>query len=538
MTISEFITKWRRVELTERSASQQHFLDLCEAMDHPRPAEADPLGEWFTFERGADKQGGGKGWADVWKRGFFGWEYKGKHKNLETAYNQLLKYREALENPPLLVVCDMDRIVVHTNFTATAKRIYDIPLEELSAPRNIEIVRHLFHDPEKLRPGATSATITTEVARRLAEIAQSLRARGLDPSDVARFLDRIVFCLFAEDVGLLPKSLFSRIVEKSSRNPERFAKLIGQLFEAMAEGGDFGLDTIRHFNGNLFTESMMLELTESEIESIQAAGQLDWSAVDPSIFGTLFERGLDPAKRSQLGAQYTSREDIETLVEPVVMRPLRREWKETRQVVENLLTTGKKNPSGKEKPPSKEALNKAHREARALLRQFLERLSEVKVLDPACGSGNFLYVTLQKMKDLEKEAIVYGGDRGLGSFLPLVGPWQFYGIEVNAYAHDLAQTTLWIGYLQWVRANGFNVEADPVLRPMDNFRRMDAILDLSDAENPREPHWPAVDFIVGNPPFLGDKRMRSELGHEYVETLRRLYKGRVSGGADRRDSLR
>ncbi|MEW6211329.1 MAG: DNA methyltransferase, partial [Acidobacteriota bacterium] len=532
MTISEFITKWRRVQLTERSASQQHFLDLCEAMDHPRPADVDPVGEWFTFERGADKHGGGKGWADVWKRGFFGWEYKGKHKNLEAAYNQLLKYREALENPPLLVVCDMDRIVVHTNFTATAKRIYDIPLEELSAPRNIEIIRHLFHEPEKLRPGATSATITTEVARRLAEIAQSLRARGLDPTDVARFLDRIVFCLFAEDVGLLPASLFSRIVEKSSRNPERFAKLIGQLFEAMAEGGDFGIDTIRHFNGNLFTESSILELTESEIESIQAAGRLDWSAVDPSIFGTLFERGLDPAKRSQLGAQYTSREDIETLVEPVVMRPLRREWEEIRQAIENLLTTGKKNPTGKEKPPSKEALNKAHREARAMLRGFLERLSEVKVLDPACGSGNFLYVTLQKMKDLEKEAIVYGSDRGLGTFLPLVGPWQFYGIEVNAYAHDLAQTTLWIGYLQWVRANGFNVEADPVLRPMDNFKCMDAILDLSDAENPREPHWPAVDFIVGNPPFLGNRFAARELSEAYVSALAKLYQKRLGGKPD------
>jgi hypothetical protein len=204
MTVSDFIKKWQRVELTERSASQQHFLDLCEVFEHSKPADVDPSGEWFTFERGADKHGGGKGWADVWKRGFFGWEYKGKHKNLDAAYNQLLKYREALENPPLLVVCDMDRIVIHTNFTATAKKVYEIPLAELGTPRNIEIMRQLFHDPEKLRPGVTSEAITTEVAERLAQVAQGLRQRGFDPSDVARFLDRIVFCLFAEDVGLLP----------------------------------------------------------------------------------------------------------------------------------------------------------------------------------------------------------------------------------------------------------------------------------------------------------------------------------------------
>jgi type II restriction/modification system DNA methylase subunit YeeA len=515
MTIAEFIAKWQRVELTERSASQQHFLDLCELFEHPKPADVDPAGKWFTFEKGADKQDGGRGWADVWKRGFFGWEYKGKHKNLDAAYNQLLKYREALESPPLLVVCDMDRIVIHTNFTATAKKVYEVALAELGAPRNIEIVRQLFHEPEKLRPGVTSESITTEVAERLARVAQGLRNRGLDPSDVARFLDRIVFCLFAEDTGLLPKDLFSRIVQKSNRDPERFAKLIGQLFDAMMTGGDFGLEDIRHFNGNLFTESPALELTPEEIDAIQAAGRLDWGAVDPSIFGTLFERGLDPAKRSQLGAQYTSREDIETLIEPVVMRPLREEWQEARRQMEGLLDAKKIN------------------RAKAVARGFLERLWGVKVLDPACGSGNFLYVTLQKLKDLEKEALVYASDNQLGTFLPMVGPWQFYGIEVNPYAFDLAQTTVWIGYLQWVRANGFGTPPDPILRRLeDNFLCMDAIIDLSDPANPREPDWPAVDFIVGNPPFLGGKRMRSELGDNYVNKLFELYKGRVPSEAD------
>lgn len=531
LTVPEFVLKWRRVQLTERSASQQHFLDLCEVFEHPKPAEVDPSGEWFTFERGADKHGGGRGWADVWKRGYFGWEYKGKHKNLSAAYDQLLKYREALENPPLLVVCDMDRLVLHTNFTATASQVYEIPLDELDRPRNIEIMRALFHEPSKLRPGVTSEAITTEVAERLGAIAGALRGRGLPPSEVARFLDRIVFCLFAEDVGLLPENLFSEIVETAGRNPTLLARFIGQLFDAMAEGGYFGTKAIRHFNGNLFTESPVLELTPEEMDSIREAARLDWSAVDPSIFGTLFERGLDPAKRSQLGAQYTSRQDIETLVEPVVIEPLRREWRAVREAVENLLATGKKRPTGKEKPLKKEAANRAYREASAEVRQFLERLAELKVLDPACGSGNFLYVTLQKLKDLEKEVLVYASDK-VGAFLPFVGPWQFYGIEINPYAFDLAQTTLWIGYLQWVRANGFGIEEDPILRPMDNFRNMDAVLDLTDPGDPKEPEWPSVDFIVGNPPFLGGKRMRSELGDDYVDKLFAIWKGRVPAEAD------
>ncbi|NQT40445.1 MAG: class I SAM-dependent DNA methyltransferase [Planctomycetes bacterium] len=535
MDIRDFIVKWKPVELKERSASQEHFLDLCRVVCHKTPAEADPDGSCFTFEKGAAKHGGGDGWADVWKKGFFGWEYKGKHKDLDAAYDQLLKYREALENPPLLVVCDMDRIIVHTNFTSTATTIHELPLATLSEPRNIEILKSIFHAPEKLKPGATSTAITAEAAERLGEIAQSIRDRGVDARAAAHFLDRVVFCLFAEDVGLLPEMVFTRIVEKSDGNPGRFGKLVGQLFNAMSTGGDFGLDTIRHFNGNLFDNEPVIDLTSNEMQSIQAAAQLDWTAVDPSIFGTLFERGMDPKKRSQLGAHYTSREDIETLVDPVVMQPLRREWEELRQIVENLLTTGKKHPdkSSPQKKPSAATLRKARGQADFILHQFLTRLHGVKVLDPACGSGNFLYVTLQKLKDLEKEVIVYSMDSGIGGFLPAVGPWQLYGIETSPYAYDLAQMVIWIGFLQWTRANGFRVAQDPILRPMEkNFRCMDSIMDLSDPDNPAEPEWPKVDFIVGNPPFLGDKRMRSELGAEYCQKLWGLYADRIPASSN------
>ncbi len=532
MNVSQFIAKWRPVALTERSASQQHFLDLCEVLDHPKPAEADPLGESFTFERGASKTGGGEGWADVWKRGYFGWEYKGKHKDLVAAYQQLLMYREALENPPLLVVCDMDRIVIHTNFTNTPNVIHEIRLEELDTPRSLEILRAVFNEPEKLKPGATSAAITEEAASHLAEIAQSLREAGHDPLDVARFLDRIIFSLFAEDIGLLPPKVFFRIVEKSRRDPSRFERQLEQLFVAMAKGGDFGADEIRYFNGNLFNNEKPLKLTDDAIERIYQAACLDWSSVEPSIFGTLFERGLDPEKRSQIGAHYTSRQDIETLVEPVIMQPLRREWDEVRRVAAEALAKDIKKAGDGTNLARGKRFKQTESDADVLLKHFLQRLSEIKVLDPACGSGNFLYVTLQKLKDLEKEVVVWAMEHDLPSHFPGVGPWQLYGIEINPYAFELAQMTVWIGYLQWVKFNGFEVGPDPILKPMDTFRCMDAILDLNDPQNPKEPEWPAVDFIVGNPPFLGSRLMRAELGEDYCRHLFHRYQARMGGRPD------
>jgi hypothetical protein len=545
LNVTQFIAKWSRAELKERSAAQEHFLDLCRVVGHKTPAEADPTGEFFCFERGAEKHGpstspglGGNGFADVWKKGFFGWEYKGKHKDLEKALDQLLLYKDALENPPLLVVCDMDLILVRTNFTGTAPVTHEIPLAKMGEPRSVEILQAVFFAPEKLKPGRTSAAITQDAAKQFASVADSMRERGLDPAQVAHFLDRVVFCQFAEDIGLLPDMIFSRIVEKSGGEPVKFCRFIGQLFEAMAKGGEFGLESIRHFNGSLFDDNTVPELNVAEVRTISQAASLDWSAVDPSIFGTLFERGLDPAKRSQLGAHFTGKADIELLVDAVVMTPLNRDWLETKSIVENLLATGRKNEGAGDGVQAAgkmtdAKLRKVRGEASSLIHQFLTRLANVKVLDPACGSGNFLYVTLQKLKDLEKAAIVFSLERELGGYLPLVGPWQLYGIEVNPYAHDLAQMTVWIGWLQWIKFNGFGSPAEPILRSMTaNFRCMDAILDLADPANPKEPEWPKVDFIVGNPPFLGGNRVRQELGDAYVETLFKLYKDRVPAFAD------
>lgn len=533
MTPASFIAKWSKADLSERASYQQHFLDLCALVGHPTPAAIDATGESFAFEKGAAKHEGGDGFADVWKRGFFAIEYKGKHKNLARAYDQLLQYREALENPPLLVVCDTDRIVIHTNFTGTAKRIHEVTLGNLDKPQSLQLLNALFNDSESLRPGVTSQTITEDAAARLGEIALSLRDRGLPPHTVAQFIDRTVFCLFAEDTGLLPAKVFTSLLEKTRHDPSRFAKLLSQLFTAMAQGGDFGLETIRHFNGDLFTDTPALELNEAEIDRLHSASQLDWATIDPSIFGTLFERGLDPDKRAQAGAHYTSRADIELLIEPVVIAPLRREWEEIRQIIDNLVHVGTKSGKAPAKQPTAADRKKAYREANQLKQRFLDRLGRVTVLDPACGSGNFLFVTLQKLKNLEKEVWLHGSSEGLASdFLPQVVPWHFAGLELSPYAHDLAQMSIWIGYLQWSRDNGYALLDNPILRKMRGFQCRDAILDTSDPANPKIAAWPDAEFIVGNPPFLGGKMLRQNLGDTYVEALFKAWSGDVPAEAD------
>jgi hypothetical protein len=348
--------------------------------------------------------------------------------------------------------------------------VYELRLDDLATPAGLDRLRAMFFNPEALRPGTTCAAITAQAAGQLADLAQSLRTRGLDPRAVAHFLDRIVFCLFAEDIGLLPDNLFTHMLCQTGTEPALFARYLGELFAAMSTGGNVLLQKIRHFNGSLFDSAAVLELTEDELRRVSFVAALDWSAIDPSIFGTLFVRGMDPALRSQLGAEFTGREDIETLVEPVAMAPLRREWAAVRAAVDALVPaaagwsrSGAPVPDPGREPGSRPAsapycppsgrlgggaasaparLRKAKLEATILIRRCLERLAALKVLDPACGSGNFLYVVLQKLKDLEKEVIVFAQDRLQVSFLPTVGPWQLYGIEVNPYAHDLAQMTV------------------------------------------------------------------------------------------------
>jgi len=533
LDLPTFIAKWQRSALTERSAAQQHFLDLCAVLGEPTPATADPDGTHYTFERGARKTGGGTGWADVWKRGYFGWEYKGKRKDLKAAYDQLLQYREDLENPPLLIVCDLARFEVHTNFTGTVKHVYAFGLADLArneptptcALPPLEVLRAVFTHPDRLRPTRTAASVTEDAAREFAALAESLRRRGEDPEATAHFLMRLLFCLFAEDIDLLPERLFTTLVERTRTRPADFTTRLGLLFAAMATGGSFGSEDIAYFNGGLFADAAVPTLTGDDLATLARAAALDWASIEPAIFGTLFERSLDPTKRSQLGAHYTSRDDILLIVEPVLMAPLRRRWVAVQEEAQTLIAR-RDAASGAARTRHQQALER-------LLLTFTDEIAAVRVLDPACGSGNFLYVALKRLLDLWKEVSTFAADNGAAGLLPdAVGPQQLHGIELNVYAHELASVVVWIGYIQWLHDNGFGIPDSPILKPLHNIRHMDAVLTYDEAGRPTEPTWPEADVIVGNPPFLGGNKIRQELGDAYVDDLFRLYQGRVPAFSD------
>ncbi len=522
LTPAAFAQKWRGSTTTEKAASQEHFIDLCRMVGEPTPNEADPTGEQYAFERRVEKAGGGDGFADVWKRGFFAWEYKGHKKDLKAAYLQLLNYKDDLGNPPLLIVSDLDSIEIRTNFTGLSPVLTTITLDDLAADdpsTALQTLRDVFTAPEELRPRLRPAQITEKAAGHFAEIAQSLRERGHDPDRVAHFLDRILFCLFAEDAGLLPKGIFMRLSEASRGRSDVFSNALGELFAKMAnDGGLFGTEEIDWFNGGLFDTGEVLPLTGSEISTLLEVSRLNWALIEPAIFGTLFERGLDPDQRAQLGAHYTDRDAIWKLVEPVILRPLRREFVAMQTRVTELLLSGRKvtKATPRDQDPN------------AVFEDFLTRLRGVRVLDPACGSGNFLIVSLWALKDLEFEAINWGSlvlRRPMQ--VPQIGPEAVLGIEINAYAAELARVTVWIGEIQWMIRHGLGYRRDPILKSLDHIENRDALLDLSDPANPKEAEWPEAEFIVGNPPFLGGKLLRRGLGDDYVDALFAVFDGRV-----------
>ena len=521
MTPHAFIAKWRASELKERSASQEHFLDLCRLLGEPTPAEADPTGETYCFERGARKDTGGDGWADVWKRHHFAWEYKGQRADLDAAFGQLRQYALALENPPLLIVSDMVRFRIRTNWTNSVSRTHEFELEDLADAATRDRLKWAFADPERLRPGETRQSLTERAAVSFASVAQALRERGHEPQAVAHFVNRLVFCMFADDVGLLPDHMFTRMLRHAHPVPERFPELAGELFQVMASGGRVGFEAVAWFNGGLFDDGAALPLEKSDIETVLAASDLDWSEIDPSILGTLFERGLDPGKRAQLGAHYTDREKILQLVEPVVIRPLLAEWEREKAAVAAELERA-------EAARSRAARMKRRNEAERRYRAFLTRLREFTVLDPACGSGNFLYLALQALKDLEHRVQIEAETLGFERTFPEVSPANVKGIEVSPYAAELARVSVWIGEIQWMRRNGSAEARNPILKPLDTIECRDAILTPDD----REPEWPVADVVIGNPPFLGGKLLITHLGEDYVARMFKTYAGRVPAEAD------
>ena len=527
MTPEAFIARWKDNPLTERAGAQAYFDDLCDLLGVAKPR--DP--ENYCFERGARKASGGDGWADVWMRSRFGWENKKPGRDLDAALKQLTDYTLQLDNPPLLVVSDHEHIAIHTAFTGYPDEPREIRIEQLVDPEQRQILRWVFTDPEKLRPEKSTAAITAQAAGHFAELAAGMRKRGEGAQHVAHFLVQCLFCMFAEDENLLPANIFTDLLGHAVGDPDKAARRIAKLFAAMQQsGGEYGDHDIAWFNGGLFSARDTAceagikiidipALTATDLQALhRAAADMDWRAIDPTIFGTLFERGLDPAARAPLGAHFTDTGTITKLIDPLISEPLLAEWARTKA---EILARPKK--------------------AKAAWQAFLLRLNHFRVLDPACGSGNFLYLALKALRDIEKRAHVEAQELGLGAELAMqTGPHNILGLEINEFAAELARVTVWIGDIQWCRRNGYRHATNPILQSLAGIEHRDALLTFSPrppaGEGPgvraSEAEWPTADVIVGNPPFLGDKVMRSELGADYVKTLRKTFEGRVPGGAD------
>jgi len=588
--IADFVRRWSQSNLREQQAAQAHFIELCHLVDHPTPTEADPKGEFFTFEEHVTKDTGRPGRADVWYKGRFAWEYKGKDRDLDAAYAQLLSYKSALDNPPLLVVCDFNEYRIYPQWTNMSGQPFVFTNADLLKPDGLKYLRWLFHNPgefQRERENELDARrrLTEKLAGDFAALADMMRRyRGSrpalkdgaestqpgalapgagvvwEPMQIARFLTKLVFTLFAEDIGLLPrivdKPAFSYIVEEAQTNPRAFAPALRDLFRAMNGDTDqFFMKYVPYFNGGLFRDSApgaddgteVLDLTllvqEGALIILDRVSRADWHEVNPSILGTLFERAIDESKRAQLGAHYTSEADIKLIVEPVLMQPLYRAWEAIRAEAAPLLQTYLNiNAAPRERQQAADHLTRLHD-------QMLDRLENTRVLDPACGSGNFLYVSLRMMKDLEAEVRKLFAPLRL-PFRDAVTPRQLYGIEKDEFAAKLAHISIWIGYLQWRYDHAGGVLkavarpatspqdlTTPILKDQSNGETSrilcdDAILRYDTSGKPYEPEWPVVDVIVSNPPFLGGKRMRSELDDHYVDQLFNVYEGRVPHEAD------
>ncbi|MEQ1663451.1 MAG: DUF559 domain-containing protein, partial [Thiobacillus sp.] len=517
MTPQAFIAKWRDNPLTERAGAQAHFEDLCALLGVEPPRVE---GE-YQYERGLiKKSSASQGWADVWKKNCFAWEYKAPDKDLGAALKQLMGYALALDNPPLLVVSDRKRIEIHTHFTGTPSEVYEILLENIGQPESLQKLRWLFESPERFKPQRSTYAVTEEAARKMGKLAERLNTQGGDPLATAHFLIQCVFCMFAEDAKLLPEKLFETVLDKSNPDGTKAQSRLAELFIAMRKGGDYGSDDIPHFNGGLFEQVEVPALTTADVVQLLDCARMGWGEIEPAILGTLFERGLNPDMRSQLGAHYTDPATILKLVRPVVEAPLLAEWQPVKQRIANLMQSYVQGGKGSQI---------AIKEAQAAFAAFIQRLKNFRVLDPACGSGNFLYLALKTLKDIEHRANLEAEALGLHRELVIeTSPANVLGIELNPYAAELARVTVWIGEIQWMLAHGYEIRRNPILRPLDHIECRDAVL----TPEGDEPEWPATDAIVGNPPFLGGSKKRGELGDSYFETLNRAYKDRVPGGAD------
>jgi hypothetical protein len=576
--VEDFITRWRGADGSELANAQSFTRELCEMLGVPvpDPARADTRDNAYVFERrvifnNADGTTA-EGRIDCFRRGAFVLENKklkqGEHTKgfgvaMLAAHKQAEQYARALPahegRPPFLMVVDVGNIIeIFAEFSRSGAtytpfpdpRSHRIKLDDLRDENIRQRLQTIWLDPSSLDPTRQSAKVTREIAAQLAGIAKSLEAANYGAERVGSFLTRCLFTFFAEDVGLLPKRSFTDLLESLAQAPDQFVPLLTELWQAM-DVGKFSVAlrlNVLQFNGKLFKNPDVLPLDRDQIALLIEAGRKDWSQVEPAIFGTLLERALNPTERHSLGAHYTPRAYVERLVLPTVIEPLREEWSNAQTAALTLASEGKV------------------KEAENVLREFQHRLCNVRVLDPACGSGNFLYVTLEHLKRLEGEVLNQLHDLNVSMSLETEGltvdPHQFLGIELNPRAASIAEMVLWIGYLQWhFKTKGSAQPPQPVLRDFKNIENRDAVLAYDSVEllrdekgvpvsrwdgktfkkhpvtgedvpdetaqiptekyiNPRKAEWPQADFVVGNPPFIGNKRMRDALGDGYVEALR------------------
>ncbi|NYS61638.1 class I SAM-dependent DNA methyltransferase [Vreelandella salicampi] len=589
--VDAFISRWKDSTGTEKANYQLFLSELCALLELPTPdpASKDNSENAYTFERRVDianpDGSENRGFIDLYKRGAFvleakqtgkGLETKGWDKAMQAAYNQADQYVRALPanegRPPFIVVTDVGRtLALYSEFSRSGgtyvpfpdPRNYRIKLEDLRHPEIQQRLKALWEAPDTLDPSQYAARVTRAVSSKLAALAKTLEADGYEVDRVAHFLKRCLFTMFSEDVELLPKNSFTDFLTRMKETPEHFADAIGSLWESMNSGGFSGVLTAKlmRFNGGLFKDIDPIPLNAEQIQLLIDAAKADWRFVEPAIFGTLLERALDPRERHKLGAHYTPRAYVERLVMPTLIEPLRREWA-TAQVVA-------------------EAHNQKGKTDKALesLRTFHHKLCQVRVLDPACGSANFLYVALEHMKRLEGEVLnliaeLSGGQDSLEAEGFTVSPQQFLGMEINPRAAAIAEIVLWIGYLQWhYRINGKLDLPEPILKDFHNIENRDALIEFERREplldesgqavtiwdgismkkspatgelipdetarttvyryhNPKRAEWPEADYIVGNPPFIGASTMRRALGDGYVDAVRQVFKGTVPESAD------
>lgn len=615
-----FIERWQGVTASELATAQTFVMDLCELLGvskpHPTPAQDYMFERPVTFTHGDGSSSAGR--IDCYRRGHFvleakklkvGAHTKGFDDGLLRARSQGESYARALPaeegRPPFVMVVDVGTVIeVYAEFSRSGgtytpfpdPRSHRIPLADLAKPEVLGRLRKIWTQPDELNPALIAAKVTREVSNQLALLARSLEQAGHAPQTVAAYLSRCLFSMFAEDVELLPKGSFQALLLQHRENPATLQRMLRSLWSNMDQGG-FSValaQSVLKFNGKLFkgdsADGYSLLLTPEQIDLLVQAARANWREVEPAIFGTLLERALDPTERHALGAHYTSRAYVERLVLPTVIEPLRAEWANAQAAALLLAHEAAELEANPPAPKTKadfeglsskavaaldtryrEERDKHHsavrakwKEARQQLRDFLHRLCTVRVLDPACGSANFLYVTLEHLKRLEGEELHVLGDtqEALDLGRETVTLQQLRGIELNERAAALAELVLWIGFLQWhIRTNGQTGVAEPVVHDYGNIEHRDAVLAydrqelMTDAAgqvvmrwdgvtskphpvtgllvpdeaaqvpqwryvNPRQAAWPRADFIVGNPPFIGAGAMRGALGDGYVDALR------------------